>query len=814
MPMQLNRLVDIIQPEKTVLLFGAGSSIPSGAPSVDKLKSRLSKMAGVNASDYTLAEIASFAEKKNSRKDLIESMRASFRGLRPTRGLVNLPLYGWKSLFTTNYDDLIEQCYRNHSRDIVCYSSDFDFTNHASATATKLFKLHGTIEKDICDGYQGRLILTDTDYDHTESFRNALYDRLKGDIAGNHLVIIGQSLADQHIKDIATRAASISANALGPARVSLLMYTNDPDRAGLFESRGFTVCFGGIDEFFAEMARLLPTASPALATDDPLDAVPSLRPITIDVAHESAKPANVSSMFNGWPATHADVIAGLTFERTVSEDISLYLKGGEAFFALLLGATGVGKTTAARQAVQRFRPQGLLCWEHQSDHYLEVHDWVDVAKALQATGRTGVLVIDDAHSNLQQLNDLVDALASTKTFALKLICISTRNHWMPRIKSPYIYKLGREFKLGVLDTGELDRLLSLIDSKQEIRNLVENTFTGFSRYEKRRRLEDRCASEMFVCLKNIFASEKFDDIILREYAGLQEQYQDIYRYVAVMENAGIRVHRQLIMRLTGMLAGAISSALLNLTDIVLEYPINEREGIYGWRGRHSVIVGIIAKYKFPDVDKLEELFERVIDNISPTYEIEVRSLVELCNYESGLSRLPDKRAQNKLLRKMMSVVPGERVPRHRLIRNLVRMGEFEEAETEIRIFEHDFGRDGPVARYKVTLLTARATKTKGILEEDRLAILEEANALAAASVQRFQNNKSLLGAYCEVGIEIGRRTGKFHAFDAAISELKAAEVRLGDPDISRLIAGFESRVIAQSSDPIGSATQDNAIDPD
>ena len=48
------------------------------------------------------------------------------------------------------------------------------------------------------------------------------------------------------------------------------------------------------------------------------------------------------------------------------------------------------------------------------------------------------------------------------------------------------------------------------------------------------------------------------------------------------------------------------------------------------------------------------------------------------------------------------------------------MGEFEKAEVEIRIFEKDFGRDSPLARYKVQLLTARATNTVGIMEEDRI----------------------------------------------------------------------------------------------
>ena len=118
----------------------------------------------------------------------------------------------------------------------------------------------------------------------------------------------------------------------------------------------------------------------------------------------------------------------------------------------------------------------------------------------------------------------------------------------------------------------------------------------------------------------------------------------------------------------------------DLEDIIVEYSIDDREAVFGWRGRHPVIVGIIAKYKFSDVSKLVQLFEKVIDAISPTYEIEIRSIRDLCNIESGIPRIPDKKIQNTLLRRIMSIAPGERVPRHRLVRNLIDIGEYDKAE--------------------------------------------------------------------------------------------------------------------------------------
>jgi hypothetical protein len=186
--------------------------------------------------------------------------------------------------------------------------------------------------------------------------------------------------------------------------------------------------------------------------------------------------------------------------------------------------------------------------------------------------------------------------------------------------------------------------------------------------------------------------------------------------------------------------------------------------------------------------------DKVIDAIVPTYEIEIRSIIELCNIESGIARIPDKAVQNRLLRRMVSVAPGVRVPRHRLIRNLIEIGDFDQAQTEIRIFDKDFGRDGPVARYRVNLMVARATRSPGIMLEDRLIILEEARETAAAAVRRYPHNPAVFAAYCDVGFEMFKLTGRLDVYDEAMERLRDAEARLGDPEITHTIRRFERRV--------------------
>lgn len=478
-------------------------------------------------------------------------------------------------------------------------------------------------------------------------------------------------------------------------------------------------------------------------------------------------------------------------DRSITKELESTLNSENILCVCLLGASGMGKSTTARKTILRLKDSGRHCWEHKGSHRLLYEEWRDVARDLAKRNEDGILFVDDAHNHLFEINNLIDLLSADENSHLNIILTSTRNHWHPRVKTPNFFLKGKEFVLKKLDDSEVEGLLALVESHSDLQPLVENSFSGFSRTERKRRLIAKCESDTFVCLKNIFASEQFDDIVLREFAELEANLQEIYRLVSAMESAGVNVHRQLVIRLLGISSESVAASLVNLVDIIHEYTISEREGIYGWKGRHPVITDIVTKYKMTDEKEYYKLFETVIDNIIPTYDVEIRTIKQLCSFDSGISRFPDKHVRNKLLRKMISIVPGERVPRHRLIRYLIDVNQLEKAETEIRLFENDFGTEGPLERFKIILLLARAEKTSGILDEDRMAILEMAREKAVKAIERYKNNKNILKTYCDVGIEIYRRSHDSSVFEESMRNLKAAETRLGDPEITTSIIVFE-----------------------
>lgn len=811
MSILLTDLVERIEPDNTVLFFGSGSSIPSGAPSAENLIELIGTRFSLSTDGYSLSEISSVAETKFSRKELITFLRSCFDLPYATGSILNTPLYSWKSIYTTNYDELIEQSYKRKNTSLTVYSNNFDFTVHRHQSDVKLFKLHGTISEDYSDGKHNRIIISESDYDNTLEYRDALYDTLKIDLIGSNLVIIGYSLSDQHIKKIVNKISDINKKSHLPANIYLLLYEKDEDRALLYENRGIKVSFGGLDEFFVALNASKKAVDRVYScADNPIESCASLTPVTVDINHVlKTTTKNVGAMYQGWPATYSDIEAQLTFERSNFISVSREIDRPDKITTIILGASGTGKSTFARQLVLFFKKKGNYCWEHKLGYTLSPFEWRRVANNLKKNDKYGIIFVDDAHYHLHEINQLIDLLISDSVFNLKIIATSSRNHWYPRIKTPNIFKHGNQIVLQKLDETEIENLLNLIDTCQDLQPLVEDSFSGFSRTERKRRLTTKCDSDTFVCLKNIFASDKFDDIVLREYAELDPIYQDIYKMVSAMENVGINVHRQLIIRLLGIPADQIKSILTNLSDIIHEKSYDSKSGIYTWKGRHAVISEIVTKYKMSDMKEYYSILDNVIDNIIPTYDIEIMTLRQLCDFGSGISIFNDKIVRNKLLRKMISKAPGERLPRHRLIRYLIDLGHFEKAETEIKLYKQDFKSDGAVSRFKIILTMERAVKSPGIMKEDRIKILEMAKDQSISALDHFQDNKHILRTYCDVGIQYYNMTANNAIFNDAIQKLRDAEARAYDPDITDLIVKYERKFSLLEAEEIQTEESDH-----
>ena len=465
MTISLEQLCQSINTSNTVLLFGSGSSIPSGAPSVDAIRTHLASGFSIDTADLSLSELAQVIEQRSTRRALVNSVRELFSNLRPTGGLLSIPRFKWKSIYTTNYDTLLEQSFALANEPVAVYSSNFDFGIREIPGALRLLKLHGSIDSDVADGGKSRLIITENDYELAEEFRQYLFTTLESDLIGTDLIIVGHSLSDPDIRTLITRVTTIRRKSGSGGSIYLFAYSPNLERAELHEARGLIVCFGGIDDFAMGLATHAPAEQTTQSeSENPLGTSNHLAPITVDVHHSLTLSPEIADMFNGWPASYADIAKGSTFQRTVVKSAESRLIEGGSFGVVFLGASGVGKTTAARQLLFSLARKDFLAWEHKKDHRFLHDEWLHVASRLEQEQRDAVILIDDCDSHLFEINSLFDNLEAHRNTRLRVILTSARNRWSPRVKSP---ALSKTYVLEKPNSQEISNLLRLIDVNPE-----------------------------------------------------------------------------------------------------------------------------------------------------------------------------------------------------------------------------------------------------------------------------------------------------------------------------------------------------------
>lgn len=803
MTITIGALCSEIAPSSTSLLLGAGSSIPSGAPSGPQLASLLASQFGIPSGTLTLTEVASLVEYKHSRRELVDALRAIIYPLRPTGGLLDLPLYPWREIYTTNYDSLIEKSYAKRGVEYAVISTNFEF-DKITDQKLPIFKIHGTIDKDVADGSLSRLIITENDYATAESYREDLYGRLLAAGSTSNLLIVGHSLSDSDLHALIQEAARRRAKSGSVGKVYALIFERDDNRALLVEQRGVRVAFGSLDDLTSCMATVGSQVQTTAPTGNAVHDLPGLSSTVVDVQHaRTARPADPAKMFYGSPATYPDIVGGLTFQRELTLTIENLIVQDKRPLIVLLGVAGVGKTTLARQLLSGLSAAGYECWEHITGMSFDPVRWLAVNGALVASGQKGILFLDDAHKYISELGRLCDGLAATDVPpALQIIACSSKAHWNHRTKSDGIYVLAKHIEMSKLTTNEIDSLLDLLERQASIAKLAEKDFSGFSRTEKKRRLVDRCSSDFFVCLRNIFSTEMLDDIILREYAGLELPQQELYRLLSALEASGILPHRQTIIRALRMSADTIGPILESMDGMVEEHDFDAAHGIYTWQGRHPVISEIIRRAKFSDPAEFLSLLDSFIDNVNPSYEIERHNLVEACD-RNGIGRLSAKDSQNFLFRKIISKAPTLRVPRHRLVSNLIGSSEFEQAANEIRIFESDLNSDGPITRLKALLFMRRAQQTKGLMADDRISMLQEALAILYDGITKFRNDRRLYETACDVGLQLLKFGAGWKSFDEALRTFESRAEDSADTEFARSVQTYKIKARQiQNGEPV------------
>lgn len=200
----LERLLRRVRRNKTTLFIGSGFSIKAGAPSVSELISKLivdgDLKYDAEPKDLSLRNVASDFVEKEGRHELMRRLvnHFSFTSTDTSDHELLASIPHFKTIFTTNYDSLIEDAYPNGQCAVITSSQA---CSNSDCAPVNIYKIHGDLTTL---SNTDSIIITNDDYNnyfHKDNLK-ALWEDLKYAFRHSYVIFIGYSLADDNILDI------------------------------------------------------------------------------------------------------------------------------------------------------------------------------------------------------------------------------------------------------------------------------------------------------------------------------------------------------------------------------------------------------------------------------------------------------------------------------------------------------------------------------------------------------------------------------------------------------------------------------------
>lgn len=200
----LERLIRRVRRNKVTLFIGSGFSIKAGAPSVSELISKLIEDGDLtydtNPKDLSLRDVASDFVEKEGRHELMRCLvkHFSFTPTDTTDHVLLASIPHFKTIFTTNYDSLIEDAFPKGQCVVLTASQA---CSNSDCASVNVYKIHGDLTTL---SNTESIIITNEDYENyfnKESLKG-LWEDLRYAFRHSYVVFIGYSLADDNILDI------------------------------------------------------------------------------------------------------------------------------------------------------------------------------------------------------------------------------------------------------------------------------------------------------------------------------------------------------------------------------------------------------------------------------------------------------------------------------------------------------------------------------------------------------------------------------------------------------------------------------------
>jgi tetratricopeptide (TPR) repeat protein len=630
------RLVPIIQSGNCVLFLGAGVSMDSGAPSGKQAAKELS--AALFPNEPVSEDLGGTCEAVDAvygRKDLNDWLVERFRTLTPQGALHSIPTYCWKSIYTVNFDTLLEEAYRQCSdrrQDIRPFYSDKDPLSRLRPGEVPLYKLHGCLSR--ANSREGRLVLTPDDFAAVGESRQRFLNRLLEDVSDYTILYVGFGRADSDFRRILLDVERAAHNLTDLRRSYALQPHFLESQKTFWEQKRVTLIDAKAGPFFQALDQALPKwgryAEPDIAPKELersitqryaklTTAVLSDLERNFEVIDERIKDQapNIDEFFLGAQPNWGLLVSHADAKRDIEDDVvtsvihDQNLDLGDVQFVLIHAEAGSGKTTLLR----RIGVDLALTWDQVvvSLKAFGSLDFLSLERFTTAVGRRVCVVVDDATSVARELGDL---LLAAKRSRMKLTVLATArtNEWK-EVSSEYEFGHIEEFELRSLSRVEIDGIIKTLTDHNALGYLA-----GASKEAKVAAFETRANKQLLVALREATVGKNFDAIIADEFDRIPTiEGQRAYLLVASLHRFGILTRAGLLHRALNLPLKEIGHKVLEPTEkvIIAQEPLGGHDVYY--TTRHPLIANIVFDRKLLQDRRRLEFYQDLVSNLDLGY---------------------------------------------------------------------------------------------------------------------------------------------------------------------------------------------------
>ena len=668
-----------------------GETMPDGRELARLLAENLKLDISDNSS---LSKVAQLAEIRVGRGKMIRAIRELFDGYEPNEDVRWLLSLTWKAIFTTNYDDYIEQCYRMSATGLqnpVVMTTNSEVRGWLPTHEVPLVHLHGALESS---SVSDNLLLTQKDYAMHRTQREMLFNLFRTQYPDTPILYVGYSNEDPNWVEVTTELRAQFSPGVPPQSYRLAPSTSDIDRE-LLEHDGIETIDGTVSDFRAAVLARLGELRVQPGSLDRIKAhIPSqlsdlfeTHPAPLErllVSWEYVNQADFSENPNTQEFHHGNlpnwgvVGAGINFERDLEtqilDDLLDYYTSSPTSVrvATVLGSAGYGVSTLLRAVAAwyvRSQASSVLLLRAGSD----ITDG-DIEFAARYLPGPVVFIVDNAADHLFDIGNAKEKLQTLGLPAYFMLG-ARLNEW----RGSHARVGGVEFQIEPLSDSEIECLLGSLERVSGLGKLAE--LTPELRFSA---VKVRNQQELLVTMREVTEGKSFDAIIEDEFRSLDDPHaSDIYALVCAFSRVRALTRDMLIADALQIDHTTMYRTINDhLEGTVIWETVDFSREIDGLRARHQIIADIVWD-RCLDYVRRERILISALKALNLTYGVDAKAFEKFTRDEIAVDSLQTIDAKTKFFEEATRKDPGNPFVKQHYARMLRREQKFDLALAQI-----------------------------------------------------------------------------------------------------------------------------------